>query len=286
MYLNDVDHAVVSGNVISGNVAHMYHTGTGGGVATFQCPNVTLDRNRIMYNVATPNHATNETAGGGGVRLSTRGTGMGGTRDTYASLTNNVIARNQAPYGGGGLILLSLSDGSHVYATLSHNTIADNDVPPTQAFSWPRAAQRGTPAAGFADYAHAELWALTSRDVSQVPIEAQAIMVIRGVVLDATNNVLSGHTRGVYVYEAAENTLAFDYTLWHENTNNHDPSVGHTHDRSGDPAYVDPSMGDYHIGARSAARDQGTDAGVTVDIDGETRPQGGGYDIGADEYTE
>ena len=51
-----------------------------------------------------------------------------------------------------------------------------------------------------------------------------------------------------------------------------------------DPAFVDPDNGDYRIGAGSAAIDAGVDAGVTTDIDGETRPFGAGYDIGADEW--
>ena len=40
---------------------------------------------------------------------------------------------------------------------------------------------------------------------------------------------------------------------------------------------------DYHLGSLSPCIDQGTDAGVTVDIDGEPRPQGDGFDMGADE---
>jgi uncharacterized repeat protein (TIGR01451 family) len=52
---------------------------------------------------------------------------------------------------------------------------------------------------------------------------------------------------------------------------------------TGDPAFVDPDNGDYHIGPGSAAIDAGLDAGVDHDIDGEPRPLGGGYDLGADE---
>lgn len=39
----------------------------------------------------------------------------------------------------------------------------------------------------------------------------------------------------------------------------------------------------FHLQAGSAAIDTGIDAGVSVDLDGDVRPQGGGYDIGADE---
>jgi hypothetical protein len=51
-----------------------------------------------------------------------------------------------------------------------------------------------------------------------------------------------------------------------------------------DPVFVDPDSGDYHIGPGSGALDAGVDAGVYVDIDGEERPCGAGFDLGADEW--
>ncbi|GEM_PF-1235626 len=50
------------------------------------------------------------------------------------------------------------------------------------------------------------------------------------------------------------------------------------------PHFVDPASGDYHLQSDSPCIDAGTDAGVYTDIDGDTRPQGEGFDIGADEY--
>ena len=43
-------------------------------------------------------------------------------------------------------------------------------------------------------------------------------------------------------------------------------------------------MGDYHIRSGSAAIDSGVEAGVYKDIDGNRRPLGLGYEIGADEW--
>jgi uncharacterized repeat protein (TIGR01451 family) len=51
----------------------------------------------------------------------------------------------------------------------------------------------------------------------------------------------------------------------------------------GAPAFVDPKNGDYHIRPDSAAVDAGVISAVTSDIDGQPRPYGPGYDIGADE---
>ncbi len=53
-------------------------------------------------------------------------------------------------------------------------------------------------------------------------------------------------------------------------------------DEDGDPAFVDATGGDYHIGAGSAARDAGASAGVRVDLDG--APRDAQPDIGAYEY--
>ena len=50
-----------------------------------------------------------------------------------------------------------------------------------------------------------------------------------------------------------------------------------------DPLFVDPETGDFHLTDSSPCIDVGTDTGVYNDIDGDTRPQGPGFDIGSDE---
>ena len=57
-------------------------------------------------------------------------------------------------------------------------------------------------------------------------------------------------------------------------------TIVHSQDHSGAPAFVADG---YHLGKGSAAIDRGVDAGVTDDIDGEDRPLGAGFDLGADE---
>jgi hypothetical protein len=52
-----------------------------------------------------------------------------------------------------------------------------------------------------------------------------------------------------------------------------------------DPRFVDASGADYHLTADSAAIDAGTALGAPLrDVDGDLRPLGEGYDMGADEF--
>lgn len=54
----------------------------------------------------------------------------------------------------------------------------------------------------------------------------------------------------------------------------------------GDPAFVNPTAADFHLRAGSPAIDKGSALKAPADdYDGDVRPQGGGHDIGADEYT-
>jgi hypothetical protein len=106
-----------------------------------------------------------------------------------------------------------------------------------------------------------------------------------------TNTILVSHQLGLDVM--AGSTVTLQATLWGTDVwaNLSDWSgagtiLTGTVNVWGDPDFIAPDEGDYHIGSDSAARDAGVDAGVRGDIDRDSRPQGSSYDIGADEYRE
>ena len=98
-----------------------------------------------------------------------------------------------------------------------------------------------------------------------------------------TNTILVSHTVGITVKAGGPATL--ESTLWNGNTTEWSGAgtLQRINDYWGDPAFLDPEDGDYHIGSESAAIDAGVDAGLTTDIDGDLRPSGPAPDIGADE---
>ncbi len=92
-----------------------------------------------------------------------------------------------------------------------------------------------------------------------------------------SNNIIS-QNYGTQIWVVGSNTIQ---------NNLIDGSTGTTGDsyRTGNPQFVNPSSGDFHIQSTSPAIDKGTTPKIAiVDFDGKSRPQGGGYDIGAYEY--
>jgi PKD repeat protein len=101
------------------------------------------------------------------------------------------------------------------------------------------------------------------------------------------DNIIVGHTTGVFNHSSSGVTL--DRTLWGAGTwaNGTDlagpGTATRTGDIIGDPLFVDPTATNYHLAVGSAAQDAGNNAGVFQDIEGNARPQGANFDIGADE---
>jgi fibronectin-binding autotransporter adhesin len=292
----NVSDATLSGNIVVSNTAT---TGVAGGVLV-QYSNAVISANTVFSNTAAANGGgglyllggnpiltgntilSNTGEDGGGIALyqsdatflgntiaGNHATGVGGGLSLYysdATLEGNVILTNTAN-GGGGLFIrrssptltntvvannrttgsgggLSITDGSS--PRLLHTTITGNTA--------------GSAGSGM----HVYLFATYTCTVSM------------------TNTILANHWMGIYV--ASGNVAQLASTLWYSNTadwSGPGQIITGTLNYWGDPRFATDG---YHLLSGSVAIDRGVNAGVTSDIDGDTRPQGGGYDLGADEF--
>lgn len=108
------------------------------------------------------------------------------------------------------------------------------------------------------------------------------ILAYEYVTLRLTNTIVASHTVGIVNTSPASSTVHADHTLFWANADN---GISGTNPVFGNPRFLNPRGDDYHIGPNSAAIDAGViGAEVTTDIDGDSRPIGEGYDIGADEF--
>jgi uncharacterized repeat protein (TIGR01451 family) len=196
-----------------------------------------------------------------------QGSGGGIDAGGNAVFECNHILSNTAASNGGGMHLWST-------ASLVNNVIADNR---TQALGSGLYVGWGSP-----QLVHNTIARNTGGGGSGVHVAAGD-----GNTVNLINTILVSHTVGIQV-EHGEASL--EATLWGSGAwaNETDWAGGGivtgTVNVWGDPDFVDPSGGDYHIGSASAARDSGVYAGIDTDIDGGPRPIDLGYDIGADEY--
>jgi len=203
----------------------------------------TLSANTVTRNTAS-------SSGGGGLFL----------YYSDATLSANMVTFNTAHSGGGGLFLQGGAP------TLTNHVVADNqdNHAGSGLFIWdssPRllhttmARNRGGDGSGLY--------------VAGLSNRSSAIL---------TNTIVVSHTVGIMV--TAGNTATLNATLWHANATPWAGNVIRANDHTGDPAFAPDG---YHLTLGSAAKNQGVDSGVTADIDDQTRPQCGGYDLGVDE---
>jgi len=185
-------------------------------------------------------------------------------RQAVAGLVNNVIADNE---GGDGAAMYLWASSPQLF----HNTISRN----------------GGDSGVYLTHKPGQIWPPV------VPIPSQPSF---------TNTIIASHTVGIHVdstglFYPLENQATLEGTLWWGNGNDTGGpgSVVHSTDVYDDPRFkctggFPDCLLPYHILDDSAAVDAGVVVALAlpgsdlfVDIDGQLRPSGEGYDIGADE---
>jgi hypothetical protein len=98
-----------------------------------------------------------------------------------------------------------------------------------------------------------------------------------------TNTILVNQPVGIHANGTS--TVTVTGILWYDVpvhvTSSPSAVMTLQHEYSGNPTFAPDG---YHITVGSVARDNGVAAGVTQDIDGESRPSEAGFELGADEY--
>ncbi len=262
--------AILQGNDIQNNASN----NIGGGIYLQNCTTARLLENRVIGNIAH------------------RGGGM----DFYlcnASIEKNIVAQNQAlSRDGGGMYLY------HSPVTLDSNIIRSNSAGNNAGGLYLSGAAATLVNNVIIDNRCKHVGSGVMVIWTQQPLSIKHTTIARNQGGDGsglhitgvpgyvstvylTNTIISDHQVGITVTSGSQVTL--NTTLWHDNQvmMGGSGTIHHNRDRYGDPRFAPDG---YHLGPGSAAIDQGVDAGVLLDVDGQTRPQGSAFDIGADEY--
>lgn len=249
--IENSQHVEITDNLFDNNSLPIF----GGGASIIGSDAITLTNNRVV------NHdlGTSEELD--------YGAGLYFDNDTNVLLTNNIIMHNGPAAFGGGVYLKNTN------AKLVNNVIVDNQVRNSTNPDFNGSGSGLYTSGSSPRLLHNTLARNSGGDGS-------GIAVVLTSTVAMTNTILVSHTVGITV--TAGNTATVNGVLWHGNGANTggDGIFIVSNEYTDDPAFADDG---YHLTANSAAIDKAVNTGVNDDIDGDSRPMGQGYDLGADE---
>ncbi|MBL7178005.1 MAG: C10 family peptidase [Desulfobacteraceae bacterium] len=281
-YLNNVDNATMDGFVIRrGNSDY------GGGIYnTWSSPtvaNCTFSENSAKYY-------------GGGIY----------NYDSSPTITGCAFSKNSAESSGGGIY-----NGGTSSPTITNCTFSDNSVDTYGGGIYNHASSptitgcafsKNSADSGGGIFNHSSSLTITNCTFSQNSAEYYGGGINNYSSSSTTTNcTFSGNSAknyggGIYNYSSSSPTIT-NCILWNDSPNEIDgydfnPVVTYSDVQNGyqgegnmdtDPLFV--GGGDYRLAAGSPCIDTGTSSGApNTDIDGNPRPQGSGYDMGAYEF--
>jgi len=184
-------------------------------------------------------------------------------------VANSQFVSNTALYGGAILLSRTGPDPAIAAQAAITNSVFANNVAITDG------------ATLFAGYRVSNQITLVNLTIADINLNDKSAIAVTDATLHITDSIIASHTIAI---NSTGGTVYEDYNLFFGNITNTVGVITGAHSLIGDPKFIDPFHDDYHLQAGSAAIDHGIDAGVYTDLDGNPRPIGAGFDIGAYEY--
>jgi uncharacterized repeat protein (TIGR01451 family) len=243
LYLESSPNATLTGNLfqnnrVAPNQVGGYYAGSysGGGLALVNSPHATLADNRFDQNQASFTTAPLTGSYGGGLALLNSGS---------ASLLNTTFTANTASLNGDAILIQDSGANNTLFNALIANQGAG-----------------GKNASVYVNSSSVDMWQITFAQNET----GQALATVGSGTATLTNSIVAGFAEGVHAANDSQGVLV-DHVLWFNTPLQVSGPVKVGSEYSGDPLFIDPAVGDYHLGAGSPALNRGIKIGPATDLD-------------------